>query len=113
MLAAEGTVNETHLHLVHDSRSDDESPLWVLERMSPTRYWNTMLWRVHMPVDYVVLTAYKHARWTVIAIRSCKLATRYLHKEIGPRIGRFTPFPHNMVQTEVKLVIRKHLDRKF
>ena len=66
-----------------------------------------------MPVDDVVLTAYKHTRWTVIAIRSCKLATRYLHKEIGSRIGRFTPFPHDVVQTKVKLVIRKHLDREI
>ena len=106
-------VNKTHLHLVHDSRGDDESAFRVLQRMSPARYWNTVLWRVHMPVDDVVLAAYKHARRAVVAVRSCELTTRYLYKEIGSRIGRFTPFPHYVVQTKVKLVIRKHLDRKF
>ena len=72
-----------------------------------------MLRRVHMAVDDMVFAAYKHTGRTVKPLRCCKLATRYLHKEIGSRIGRFTPFPHDVIQTKVELVIRKHLDRKF
>ncbi len=62
-----------------------------------------------MTVDNVVLAAYKHPRRAIKPVRCCELSTRYLHEEVRSRVGGFTPFSHDVVETKVKLVIREHL----
>lgn len=70
-----------------------------------------MLLFVHMPIYDVVFTTNKDTGGPIKSIGRRHLATRDLNEEICTRISGFTPFPNNVVKTEVQLIISQHLDR--
>ena len=57
----------------------------------------------------MVFAANQHTRWSIVAVRRRQLTTRNLNEEVRAWIGWFAPLAHDVVQSEVELVVCEHL----
>jgi hypothetical protein len=100
----------TDLHFMHNSGSNQEVLAGTLQGMLPA--WNrySVLLFIHVSIYDMILTAYEDTGRTVESVRRSELTTGNLNQKVGPRVRRLAPFAYDMIQTEIKLVIRQHLD---
>jgi len=70
-----------------------------------------MLFVVHVPVDNVVFATNEDTGWAIKLVRRRRLAARHLDKEVRARVRGLAPFADHMVQTEVELIERQHLQK--
>ena len=66
-----------------------------------------------MSVNDVVFATNKNARGSIELIRSCMLTSWNLYKKICARISWFTPFPNDMIQSQIQFVVGQHLGEKM
>ena len=102
-------VGDGDLDLMHRARGDDETSIWIPQRVIPPRNGNAMCWPVHVAIHDMVFAAYKHTRGSVITVRGRELAAGDLHEQVGAWVRGFAPFSYDMVETEVQFVVRQHL----
>jgi hypothetical protein len=99
-----------YLDFVHERKSDDDTPFRILQRIAPTRDRHPVLWTICMSVYDVVLTADEDPGRPVESFS--RLSAWYLDKKVGSRISRFTPLANNVVETQIELIVGKHLSPK-
>lgn len=87
----------------------DATPL-ILQRM-PLSCGHAVLRIIHVSIDDMVFTTDAHTRVTVVAVGRRKLSSWDLHKKVRSWVCLFTPFPSDMVQTEIQFVARKQLQK--
>ncbi len=70
-----------------------------------------MLRGVHVVIDDVIFAADQHAGRSFVGVRECRLSSGNLYEQVSPSVSRTAPLAHNVVETEVQFVVRKHLKR--
>jgi len=88
--------------LVHAPGNDHEPTVLVFQDMLPAGDRAAQLGLVEVLPGDVVFRAHQHTRGPVRASRDGD-------EEIGAIVNRVAPLAHNVVETEVELVVRQHL----